>query len=428
MLDIEFLRAEPETVREALLKRMDSVDLSPILDADIERRSLIVQVDQARSALKKRTKEIGSLRALGTDTVDEQKAAAQLGDDVARLQTRLTETEQQLRDRLMELPNLPDPRVPVGGKEANEVVRSWGEVPELGDRPLDHVELCTRLGLVDFKRGVKLGGSGHWMYRGQGAALEWALLDFFNRRHYQDGYEFILPPHLLTQESGYAAGQFPKFYDDVFHIEGGDGERTSFLLPTAETALLNTYRDEILSASELPRKMFAYTPCYRRESGGYRTEERGTIRGHQFNKVEMFQFVTPDQADAAFEELLKRTESLVEELGLHYRTSRLASRDVSATMARTYDVEVWIPSLSTYKEVSSVSWAGDYQARRAGIRYRLDGERKNPFVHTLNASGLATSRLLPAILEQHQRPDGSVTVPEPLRAWLGTDVVCGTSV
>ena len=340
------------------------------------------------------------------------------------MQAALTEADKTLRDLLMELPNLPDDRAPVGGKEANQVVRTWGSRPDLGDKPLDHVELCTRLGLIDYARGAKPGGSGYWLDTGQGAALEWALIDFFNREHYAAGYQFLLPPHLLTEEAGYAAGQFPKFHEDVYHIaEEGDGGRRSFLLPTAETAILNVYRDEILPAESLPLKAFSYSPCYRREAGGYGTEERGTMRGHQFNKVEMFQFTAPEQAADALNELVGRAQMLVEKLGLHYQTTLLATRDASASMRLTYDIEVWLPSIGIYKEVSSASWAGDYQARRASIRYRPGQGRPTAYVHTLNASGLATSRLLPAIVEQHQQPDGTVAVPEPLRAWVGTDVL-----
>jgi seryl-tRNA synthetase len=286
------------------------------------------------------------------------------------------------------------------------------------------VELSTRLGLVDYARDAKLGGSGYWLYTGQGAALEWALIDFFNREHYAAGYQFMLPPHILTEEADFAAGQFPKFHDDVYHLrEEAEGGRKSFLLPTAETAILNVYRDEILPAEVLPMKVFAYTPNYRREAGGYRTEERGTMRGHQFNKTEMFQFTTPEDSEYALNELVNRAQMLVEKLGVHYQTSLLATRDASATMRLTYDIEVWIPTIGTYKEVSSASWAGDYQARRANIRYRPERGKPTVYVHTLNASGLATSRLMPAIIEQNQQPDGSVTVPEPLRAWVGTDVL-----
>src|SRR5579863_171614 len=309
MLDIELIRSDPEYVRAALLKRIDDVDLDPILEADALRRKLTTEVDTARAERNRQAKEIGKLKASGADTTEAQKQAAALGDQVTAMQAALTEADKTLHDLLMELPNIPDDRAPVGGKEANQVVRTWGSKPDLGEKPLDHVELCTRLGLIDYARGVKLGGSGYWLYTGQGAALEWALLDFFNREHFAAGYEFMLPPHLLTEESGYGAGQFPKFYDDVFHIQAGQSERPSFFLPTAETAILNVYRDEILPAGKLPIKAFAYTPCYRREAGGYRTEERGTIRGHQFNKVEMFQFVSPDQAEDALTELRRRSET-----------------------------------------------------------------------------------------------------------------------
>ena len=423
MLDIELIRSDPEFVRAALLKRVDDVDLGPILEADALRRKLAYEVDEARSERNRQAKQIGKLKASGADTTGAQKQAARLGDQVTAMQAALTEAEKTLHDLLMALPNLPDERSPAGGKEANQVVRTGGKAPDLGDKPLDHVELCTRLGLIDYARGVKLGGNGYWIYTGQGAALEWALLDFFNREHYAAGYQFMLPPHLLTEESGYAAGQFPKFRDDVFHVREEEGGRKSFLLPTAETAIVNVYRDEILPAEMLPVKAFAYTPCYRREAGSYRSEERGTIRGHQFNKVEMFQFVAPEDADRALNELVGRSQMLVEKLGLHYQTSLLAARDASASMKLTYDIEVWLPSIGIYKEVSSASWAGDYQARRANIRYRPEKGKPTAYVHTLNASGLATSRLLPAIVEQNQQPDGSVIVPEPLRAWLGTDVL-----
>ena len=423
MLDIELIRSDPGYVREALLKRVDDVDLAPILEADALRRKLVSEADSARAEGKRQAKEIGRLRASGADTADLQRQAADLGDQVTEMQANLADVENTLQRLLSELPNLPDDRAPVGGKEVNQVVRTWGTQPDLGDKPLDHVELCTRLGLIDYQRGTKLGGNGFWIYTGQGAALEWALLDFFNREHYSAGYTFMLPPHMLTEENGYAAGQFPKFYDDVYHIEAEEGERKSFLLPTAETAILNVYRDEILPADMLPVRAFAYTPCYRREAGSYRSEERGSIRGHQFNKVEMFQFCAPEDAESAHQELVGRAQMLVEKLGLHYQTTLLGTRDASASMRLTYDIEVWLPSIGIYKEVSSASWAGDYQARRANIRYRPAQGKPTAFIHTLNASGLATSRLLPAIVEQHQQPDGSVVVPEPLRAWVGTDVL-----
>lgn len=423
MLDIALIRKDPDTVRNALLKRMDEVDLDAVVEADRQRREQVAEVERLRGERKRLSKQIGALRAKGDDSSDLERAASALGDEIARGETVLSTTEQHLNDLMLDLPNMPSEQTPAGGKEANRVVRTWGEPPRLGEGAKDHVELSTTLGLVDYARGTKLGGNGYWLYTGMGAALEWALLDFFCREHFAAGYEFMLPPHVLTEEAGYASGQFPKFYDDVFHLEADEGQRGSFLLPTSETAIVNVYRDEIIPTERLPIKAFAYTPCYRREAGSHRTQERGTIRGHQFNKVEMFQFVAPEDGPAALDELVERTEDLVRKLGLHFQTSLLAARDASASMRMTYDVEVWIPSIGSYKEVSSASWAGDYQARRARVRYRPEGESGTTFVHTLNASGLATSRLLPAILEQNQQADGSVVVPEVLRPWVGTDVL-----
>jgi seryl-tRNA synthetase len=284
--------------------------------------------------------------------------------------------------------------------------------------------LAKSLGLVDYERGAKLGGSGFWLYTGDGALLEWALVNYFVESHLADGYRFVLPPHILTYQCGYTAGQFPKFEGDVFALareDGQEGNRFQFILPTAETALVNVHRDEIMDESELPKKYFAYTPCYRKEAGSARTEERGMIRGHQFNKVEMVQYTLPEASEQALAELVGKAEALVRGLGLHYRVSKLAAADVSASMRKTYDIEVWLPSMGIYKEVSSASNAGDYQARRGGIRFRRKGQKRAEFAHTLNASGLATSRVFPAILEQFQREDGSVAVPAPLRKWVGKD-------
>lgn len=284
------------------------------------------------------------------------------------------------------------------------------------------MDLCTDLGLIDYKRGVKLSGNGFWIYRGMGARLEWALLNYFIDTHLADGYELVLVPHMLGYECGLTAGQFPKFKDEVYWLETAEDERRRFMLPTAETALVSLHRDEILTEADLPRKYVSYTPCFRREAGSYRTDERGMVRGHQFNKVEMVQYTRPEDSDAAFEELVGKAEALVKGLGFHFRTVKLAAADCSASMARTYDIEIHIPSMNGYKEVSSVSNARDYQARRGSIRFRRDGGGIE-FVHTLNGSGLATSRILPAIVEQNQNKDGSVTVPEVLRKYLGVDIL-----
>ena len=299
------------------------------------------------------------------------------------------------------------------------------------------MEICTRLGLIDYERAAKMSGTGTWVYTGMGALLEWAILNYFVDFHTANGYTFVMPPHLLNYESGYAAGQFPKFQDDVFctSTEGGfmdankeekkDGvsPKFRFILPTAETAIINMHRGEIIPTEKLPIKYFGYSPCYRKEPGSYRTSERGMIRGYQFNKVEMFVFCESKDSPAFFDEIVRNAEKLVEGLGLHYQTVALAAGDVSASMAKTYDIEVFIPSMGGYKEVSSCSTAADYQARRASIRTRDSETGKNVFIHTLNGSGLATSRIIPAIVEQFQTADGHVVVPAVLRKYLGVDVL-----
>ena len=421
MLDVHEIRRDPDRFKAALAKREIDADLQGLLAVDEEYRGSQNQLEQARAKRKKVSGRVSELRRSQSDEAPVTELRAQshaLGEEIVELE-RFTEALGTTRQEILDgLPNVPDDDVPAGGKEANQVIRSSGEPSELGFDPLDHVTLAGNLGLVDYKRGAKLGGTGSWIYTGVGAQLEWALLNYFIQAHIQDGYTFILPPHLLDAEAGYAAGQFPKFADDVYVVERDErGAPAKFLLPTSETALVSIHRDEILREADLPLKYFAYSPCYRKEIGGYRTHERGTLRGHQFNKVEMFQFTTPEQSEAALEELLGKAEALVQGLGLHYQVSLLAAGDTSASMVKTYDVEAWIPSIGQYLEVSSVSNSRAYQARRARIRYRGADGRTN-FVHTLNGSGLATSRLLPAIIEQNQQADGSVIVPEVLRAWV----------
>ena len=341
----------------------------------------------------------------------------QIAAQNAESDKELRELEEKIFNFLAELPNIPDDDLLGGGKEKNKPIKVFGKKPEFNFPLKDHVELATSLGLVDYDRAAKIAGRGAWIYTNLGARMEWALLNYFISEHLKDGYTFILPPHLLNEASGFGAGQFPKFREDVFWLEGLEPKR--FLLPTAETALVNVYRDEIMKEEDLPKKLFAYTPCYRREAGSYRTEERGMIRGYQFDKVEMVQYTKPEDSDAAFEELVHKAESLVAGLGLHYQVSKLAAGDISHSMARTYDIEVYLPSMGIYKEVSSASNARDYQARRTMCRYRDNATGKTKYVHTLNASGLATSRIFPAILEQFQQEDGSVIVPEVLRPWMG---------
>lgn len=421
MLDIKLLREHPERVRAALLKRRPDVDLSQVLSWDEKRRSLQTTLESQRNRRNEVSASIPKLKAAGQDVQPLFAEMKTLGASIKQLEGEHSELETRIDDYLARLPNLPDDDVPAGGKENNRVIATFGDKPSFDFTPKDHVELLSSLGMVDYERGTKLGGSGFWVYRGYGARIEWALLNFFVDRHLAAGYEFIMPPHLLLPQCGYTAGQFPKFADDVFRLSVEGDEVARFLLPTAETALVNLHRDELLNEADLPRKYFAYTPCYRKEAGSYRTEERGTVRGHQFNKVELFQYTRPEDSSAALEEMLRGARSLLEELGLHHQVSLLAAGDSSDAMAKTVDIEVWIPSMSQYKEVSSASNVRDYQARRGQIRFRREGQKKTELVHTLNASGLATSRLLPAIVEQFQQADGSVVVPPVLRGWVGTD-------
>jgi seryl-tRNA synthetase len=422
MLDMELIRKDREAVATALAKRLDPAEVNRALDEiqrlDQERRALITEIDAERQRRKAEARAYAQAKRAGG--TPESAAPEAERKQLAELESQLDEVQSRLRSTMSELPNLPADDVVAGGKEANRVVRTFGAAPAIA-QVRDHVELSRALGLVDHERGVKLGGSGFWMYTGLGARLEWALLNWLVEENIRAGYDFLLPPHLLLDTAGFAAGQFPKFYDDVYHLDRESAPRGQFLLPTSETAILGAYQDEILETAKLPLKRFAYTPCYRREAAGSHSDERGTVRGHQFNKVEIFQFTLPEQADAALAAMVGHVEGLVEKLGLHFQTSLLSAGDASASMKKTLDIEVWMPSTGKYKEVSSVSWAGDYQARRAAIRYREPGGKQTRFVHTLNGSALATSRLFPAILEQCQQPDGSVLVPEVLRAKLGTD-------
>ncbi len=420
MLDIALIRKDPEFVAQALAKREYRVDFTEFLAWDGQRRSLIAEVEALKAERNRISKEVPALKKRGENIDALMAQMKDTADRIKDMDQELKVLEDRIDTFVAALPNLPADDVVAGGKENNAVVRTFGSKPDFGFQPKDHVELELSLGLIDYERGVKMGGNGFWLYTGLGARVEWALLNYFIDQHIQDGYEFILPPHILNWECGFTAGQFPKFEEDVYRLQE---DNMAFLLPTAETALVNLYRDEILPESALPKKLFAYTPCYRREAGSYRANERGMIRGHQFNKVEMFQFTTPEGSKAAHQELIAKAEQLVQGLGLHYQLSKLAAGDCSASMATTYDIEVWLPSMNEYKEVSSVSNANDYQARRGRMRYRREADKRIDFIHTLNGSGLATSRILPALLEQGQQADGSVTVPEPLRRWLGTDVL-----
>ncbi len=421
MLDIRYIKENPEEVIARAAKKLKDVreDVYRLIELDASRRALIAKGDELKAEQNRASKLIPQMKKKGEDTTELLAKMKEISSAAAAADAELREVEAEYNVTLLGLPNLPDDDLVAGGKEANEPIRYYGEPHKFDFEPKDHVELCESLGLIDYSRSAKLAGNGFWIYKGMGARLEWALLNYFIDTHVADGYEMILPPHMLLEECGVTAGQFPKYKDEVYHIANPTDDRFRFMLPTAETALVSLHRDEILSEKDLPKKYFAYTPCFRREAGSYRSDERGMVRGHQFNKVEMVQYTLPEKSDEAFEEMVGKAEALVKGLGFHFRTVKLAAGDCSDLMARTYDIEIHIPSMNGYKEVSSVSNARDFQARRGRMRFKRESADKTEFLHTLNGSGLATSRIFPALVEQNQQKDGSVVVPEVLRKYLG---------
>ena len=407
MLDIKRIREKKDEVQNALLKKLapDDFDLDSLIKLDDQRRTLTTDLEEMQAYRNKLSKN--------KPTPEIITELREFGPKINLKKEELEKIEAELFEGLSALPNTPADDVVAGGKENNEVTYTYGIKPEFNFAPRDHVDLATSLGLIDYERATKMSGSGFWCYTGLGALIEWALLSYFIDFHTKNGYRFMIPPFLLAEHSAFISGHLPKFRDDLFWTQDG-----SCLNATSEMMMGNYHREEILKGEELPKKYCSYSACFRREAGSYRQEERGMIRGHQFNKVEMFVFCRPEESWVMFDELTKNAQKLVEGLGLHYQLSKLAAEDCSAAMAKTYDVEVWIPSMNIYKEVSSISNALDYQARRGDTRFKDKTGTTTEFVHTLNASGLATSRLLPAILEQFQQADGSVLIPEVLQKYL----------
>ena len=421
MIDIKLIRETPDAVKQSLQKKgVDcSAEIDRILQLDVRRREIIAESEADKAEQNRVSKQIPQIKKEGGDTAEIFARLSALKEQVRAAGDKLREAEHELSELMLCLPNPPEDDLKPGGKENNEPLRYFGKPHSFEFEPRNHVDLCTSLNLIDYPRGTKLSGSGYWIYRGLGARLEWALLNYFIDTHIADGYELLLVPLMLEYQCGLTAGQFPKFGDDVFKIANPTDDRMRYMLPTAEAALCSLHRDEILPEAELPKKYVSYTPCFRREAGTYGADERGMVRGHQFNKVEMVQYTTPEESGNAFDELVGKAEALVAALGFHFRTVKLAAGDCSAAMARTYDIEIMIPSMNGYKEVSSVSNARDYQSRRGAMRFKRESTGKTEFMHTLNGSGLATSRILPALVEQNQQKDGSVVVPEILRKYLG---------
>jgi len=421
--DQRLLREQPELLREGMRRRGALAALSGTLDRaealDSERRVLIQSVEERKAARNAATQEVARRKKAREDAEQVMAESRSLGDEIARLESTLADTERELEAILLVLPNVTLPDVPEGGEEANSVVREWGSPRSAaGVRP--HWEIGAELGILDLERGTKLAGSGFVAFRGAGARLVRGLMNFMIDLHTREhGYEETWVPYVVNSATMRGTGQLPKFADDMYGIDGED----LWMIPTAEVPLTNLYRDEIIEGDRLPMRFVAYSPCYRREAGAHGKDTRGLIRVHEFDKVELVWYATPEESPARHEELTRHAETVLQRLGLPYRVLLLASGDTGFASAKTYDLEVWAPGVAKWLEVSSSSTCTDFQARRASIRYRPAPREKPRFVHTMNASGLAFPRTIIAILEHYQNPDGTVSVPEALRPYLGTDVL-----
>jgi seryl-tRNA synthetase len=422
MLDIRLIREQPDLVKTRLATRGggDDVKVDELLRVDAERRKAETALQQFNANRKRLSKEIGAKRGRG-ETADELEAQVrQIGEQIDKLSEQTTKLDEQQRHLLLEIPNLPHARVPVGkDPSANRLVRSWGEKPDLAGKILDHVVIAEKLGLFDLERAAKLSGSGFICFTGAGARLERALINFLLDLHTREhGYTEISPPFLVRRDCMIGTTQLPKLEADMYGLE----ENQLFLVPTAEVPVTNFHREEILAVADLPKKFAAYTPCFRREAGSAGRETRGIIRVHQFDKVELVKITIPEKSYDELESLMADAERVLQLLGLHYRIIELCTGDLGFGSARTYDIEVWSPGQDTYLEVSSCSNFEDFQARRMNLRYK-DAEGKNRFCHTLNGSGLALPRLFAALIENGQQPDGSVRLPEKLHPYFGANEI-----
>jgi seryl-tRNA synthetase len=419
MLDLRFVREHVDEVQEALKKRGLDISLDEFLAKDRERRAALTRLDELRHQRNALSDEVGRMKRAGLQ-VEAQPLIAQVKDinqQIKALEDQVDELDLWVKDFLLNLPNLPDPSVPFGlTSDDNPVVRTWGEPPRFDFEPRPHWDIGEALDILDFERAAKIAGSRFALLKGAGSLMERALINFMldlhTRRH---GYTEVWPPFMTNRAAMTGTGQLPKFAHDLFKLEGWD----YFLVPTAEVPVTNIHREEILQEEDLPIYYTAYTPCFRSEAGSYGKDVRGLIRQHQFDKVELVKFTTPETSYDELEKLLRDAEAVLQELGLHYRVVVLCTGDLGFAAAKTYDIEVWIPSQGLYREISSCSNFTDYQARRAGIRFRRQEGGGTEFVHTLNGSGLAVGRTMVAILEQYQQKDGSVVIPEKLRPYMG---------
>jgi seryl-tRNA synthetase len=421
VLDIRIVREQPDFVKSRLALRCsgDEEKIDELLRVDAERRKAETALQALNAERKKLSKEIGGMRSRGQDSLQLENRVRKIGEEIARLNEDVNLVDGQQKEMLLEIPNLPHLKVPIGkDASANPVVRSWGAKPNL-DSPLDHVTIGTNLKLFDLERAAKLSGSGFICFTGAGARLERALIQFMLDLHTREhGYEEMSPPFLVRRECMIGTSQLPKFEADMYGLENSQ----LFLAPTAEVPVTNFHREEILSADELPKKYVAYTPCFRREAGSAGRETRGIIRVHQFDKVELVKITTPESSGEEHESLTADAEKILQLFGLHYRVIELCAADLGFGATKTYDIEVWSPGQNAYLEVSSCSNFADFQARRMNLRFK-DAEGKNRFCHTLNGSGLALPRLFAALIETGQQKDGSVRLPEELLPYFGAEQI-----
>jgi len=423
VIDIKQLRHDPDAVRSALGRRGDDerlADLDRIVELDDKRRDALTEVNDLKAHRNEASRKVGELKRAGEDAEELIAEMKEVGEKIDALDEVVAEAEARIDDLIMQLPNLPDERVPEGGEEDNQILRNWGE-PAGADFPRKpHWELGEELGLLDLPRGAKISGSGFPVLTGKGARLQRGLIDFMLDLHTTEhGYTEVRVPYLVTTESLTGTGQLPKFADESYQSERDD----LWLIPTAEVPVTNLHRDELLDADALPMHYTAYSPCFRREAGAAGKDTRGLLRVHQFDKVELVRFEKPANAEAALEELTAQAAVPLERLGLPYRVVLLATGDLGFSASITYDLEVWAPGVEQWLEVSSASSFTDFQGRRANIRFRPAPNEKPEFVHTLNASGVALPRLMVALLETYQRADGGVDIPEPLREYVGFDEI-----
>ena len=420
MLDIKILRTEPERIREALKKRNNDLDITPAIELDIARREILTEVEKKKAQQNEISKKIPQMKKAGEDTSAIFAEMKELSNEIKEDDEKVRELDAKLRDFMLRIPNIPNDSCPVGNDDADNVeIRRNGTPREFTFEPKAHWDIGTGLDILDFERGTKIAGTRFTVYKGLGARLERAVIQYFLNTHTDRGYTEIFPPYMVNRASMTGTGQLPKFEEDAFKVENNG----FFLIPTAEVPVTNLHRDEILSGDELPIKYCAYSACFRAEAGSAGRDTRGLIRQHQFNKVELVKFAKPEESYEELEKLTNDAEILLQGLGIPYRVVCLSTGDLGFSSAKTYDVEVWMPSYNRYVEISSCSNFEDYQARRANIRYKETPKDKAQFVHTLNGSGLAVGRTVAAILENFQNEDGTVTIPEALVPYMGTDII-----